>query len=74
MGEGAFPEDHALALGMAGIWGTRAANETTREADVVLAIGTSFGEADCSSWKPGITFVPEQEHCDEHSIWKSNDS
>jgi acetolactate synthase-1/2/3 large subunit len=56
MGKGTFPEDHALALGMAGIWGTRAANDTTREADVVLAIGTSFGEADCSSWKPGITF------------------
>jgi len=56
MGKGAFPEDHALALGMAGIWGTRAANDTTREADVVLAVGTAFGEADCSSWKPGITF------------------
>jgi acetolactate synthase-1/2/3 large subunit len=56
MGKGAFPEDHPLALGMAGIWGTRAANETTREADVVFAVGTGFGEADCSSWKPGITF------------------
>jgi acetolactate synthase-1/2/3 large subunit len=56
MGKGAFPEDHPLALGMTGIWGTRAANETTQEADVVLAIGTGFGEADCSSWKPGITF------------------
>src|SRR5256885_1912910 len=52
MGKGAFPEDHALSLGMSGIWGTRAANETTREADVVVAVGTSFGEADCSSWTP----------------------
>jgi acetolactate synthase-1/2/3 large subunit len=56
MGKGVFPEDHPLAVGMSGIWGTRAANDTTREADVILAIGTSFGEADCSSWKPGITF------------------
>jgi acetolactate synthase-1/2/3 large subunit len=41
---------------MTGIWGTRPANETTRSADVVLALGTGFGEADCSSWKPEVTF------------------
>jgi acetolactate synthase-1/2/3 large subunit len=57
MAKGVFPEDHPLALGMTGIWGTRAANETTREADVVLAIGTAFGEADCSSWDPKHTFA-----------------
>ena len=57
MGKGVFPEDHALALGMTGIWGTRAANETTREADVILAIGTGFAEADCSSWDPKFTFA-----------------
>jgi acetolactate synthase-1/2/3 large subunit len=42
---------------MTGIWGTRAANETTRDADVILAIGTEFGEADCSSWNPKYTFA-----------------
>jgi acetolactate synthase-1/2/3 large subunit len=57
MGKGIFPEDHALSLGMTGIWGSRAANETTREADVILAIGTAFGEADCSSWDQKSTFV-----------------
>ncbi len=57
MGKGAFPESHPLALGMTGIWGTRAANEITRAADVVLAIGTGFGEADCSSWNPKFTFA-----------------
>jgi len=57
MAKGAFPEDHCLGLGMTGIWGTRAANQTAHEADVVLAIGTAFGEADCSSWKPEHTFV-----------------
>jgi acetolactate synthase-1/2/3 large subunit len=56
MGKGAFPEDHPLALGMTGIWGTRPANETTKEADVILAIGTGFAEADCSSWIPEHTF------------------
>jgi acetolactate synthase-1/2/3 large subunit len=56
IGKGAFPEDHPLALGTTGIWGTEAANQTTREADVILAIGTGFGEADCSSWNPEYTF------------------
>ncbi len=57
MGKGAFPEDHPLSVGMSGIWGTRLANETTRTADVILAIGTGFGEADCSSWNPQHTFA-----------------
>jgi acetolactate synthase I/II/III large subunit len=56
IGKGAFPEDHPLSVGVTGIWGTRAANRTTREADVILAIGTRFGEADCSSWRRGHTF------------------
>jgi acetolactate synthase I/II/III large subunit len=57
MAKGVFPEDHPLSLGMTGIWGTRAANEVCRDADVVLAIGTAFGEADCSSWNPRHTFA-----------------
>ena len=57
MGKGAFPERHPLALGMSGIWGTAVANATTRAADVVLAVGTAFGEADCSSWDPRFTFA-----------------
>lgn len=56
IGKGAFPETHPLSLGMSGIWGTRLANITTSEADLVVAIGTAFGEADCSSWTPGVTF------------------
>jgi acetolactate synthase-1/2/3 large subunit len=57
MAKGIFPEDHPLALGMTGIWGTRVANETARSADVILAVGTGFGEADCSSWNPQYTFA-----------------
>ena len=56
MGKGTFPELHPLSLGQTGIWGTRTANNAALEADVVLAIGTGFGEADCSSWNPGYTF------------------
>jgi acetolactate synthase I/II/III large subunit len=57
MGKGVFPEDHPLACGMSGIWGTRVANDTMRQADVIVAIGTAFGEADCSSWRPEHTFA-----------------
>jgi len=57
MGKGIMPESHPLALGMTGIWGTAAANAATHEADVVLAVGTAFGEADCSSWNPRFTFA-----------------
>jgi acetolactate synthase-1/2/3 large subunit len=57
MGKSAFPEKHTLALGTTGIWGTRVANETAKEADVILAVGTGFGEADCSSWNPAFTFA-----------------
>jgi acetolactate synthase-1/2/3 large subunit len=56
MGKGIFPENHPLSLGTTGIWGTRAANSTTLEADVILAVGTAFGEADCSSWHRKHTF------------------
>ena len=57
MAKGIFPEDHPLSLGMTGIWGTRVANDTARGADVILAVGTGFGEADCSSWNPDYTFA-----------------
>jgi acetolactate synthase-1/2/3 large subunit len=57
LGKGAFPDSHPLAVGTTGIWGTRVANETTRTADVLLAVGTSFGEAECSSWNPKYTFA-----------------
>lgn len=57
MGKGAFPEDHPLALGTTGIWGSRVANDYARNADVILAAGTGFAEADCSSWDPKFTFA-----------------
>lgn len=54
--KGVFNEHSPLALGMTGIWGTRMANEACRTADVVLAVGTAFGESDCSSWDPRYCF------------------
>ncbi len=57
MGKGAINDDHPLAVGMTGFWGTPIANRLSREADVILAIGTRFAEASSSSWIPKYTFA-----------------
>ena len=56
MGKGVVGEDHPLLLGMTGFWGTPIANEKCRTADVILAVGTRFAEANSSSWDPRFTF------------------
>jgi len=56
MGKGALPDNHPLTLGMTGFWGTQYINDSCREADLVLGLGTRFKEADCSSWYPEFTF------------------
>ncbi|MBP2634308.1 MAG: Acetolactate synthase [Firmicutes bacterium] len=56
MGKGTLPDDHPLTLGMTGFWGTKFINEKCRTADYILGLGTSFKEADCSSWYQEYTF------------------
>jgi acetolactate synthase-1/2/3 large subunit len=56
MGKGSIPEDHPLSVGMTGFWGTPLANSMTKQADLILAVGTRFPETDSSSWLPGYTF------------------
>jgi acetolactate synthase-1/2/3 large subunit len=56
MGKGALPDDHPLILGMTGFWGTKYINDKTLNADWILALGTRFSEADCSSWEGTYTF------------------
>lgn len=56
MGKGALPDDHPLTLGMTGFWGTKFINDKCLHADWVLGLGTSFKEADSSSWYPEYTF------------------
>ena len=56
MGKGALPDDHPLTLGMTGFWGTKYINDSCRDADYILALGTRFCEADCSSWEGEYTF------------------
>src|SRR5581483_2536851 len=56
MGKGVLPDDHPFLLGMTGFWGTQYINDSTRDADVLLALGTRFCEADSSSFDPEYTF------------------
>lgn len=56
MGKGALSDDHPMVLGMTGFWGTKFINDRCRNADYVMGLGTSFKEADCSSWEPEYTF------------------
>ena len=56
MGKGCISESHPLSMGVTGRWGTEPANRATREADVVLAVGTRLSETDTGSWTPGQSF------------------
>jgi acetolactate synthase-1/2/3 large subunit len=54
-GKGAIPEDHPLALGCIGLYGTTAANTYMRsDLDVMLAVGTSLHEATTHVWDPAL--------------------
>jgi len=53
--KGAIDETHRLSLGPAGRDGVYPANRTSRECDVLLALGTRFGDRATSSWREGVT-------------------
>jgi acetolactate synthase-1/2/3 large subunit len=44
MGKGAFPDDHPLSLGMLGMHGTRYANYSIIDSDLLIAIGARFDD------------------------------
>ena len=54
---GLMPDDHPLALGPIGRNGALPANEATRNADVLLALGARFDDRAASGWVPGYTFA-----------------
>ncbi len=54
--KGGFPEDHELYVFHPGNIGSLVANELAKEADVILAVGTTFSDETTSSYVPGITF------------------
>jgi len=52
MGKSSFPEDHRLAVGVAGLWGHDTANTLLQKSkiDVLLAIGSIFHQVTTSGW------------------------
>lgn len=57
-GQGCIPDTHPLMAGQTGFWGLEYTHSFTLGADVILGLGTRFGEADSSSWYQGVTFDP----------------
>lgn len=60
MGQGCLSDRHPLMIGQTGFWGLETTHKYTANADVILALGTRFAEADSSSWYPGVTFDPSK--------------
>ena len=56
MAQSVLPDTHPLMLGQTGFWGSELTHSYTSQADLILAVGTRFAEADSSSWYDGITF------------------
>ena len=55
-GLGALPAEHELALGLVARNGMYQANQATRQADLILALGVRFDDRTSSSWVPGYSF------------------
>ena len=59
-GQGCLSDQHPLMIGQTGFWGLEFTHSLTANADVILGLGTRFGEADSSSWYQGVTFDPDK--------------
>lgn len=55
-GKGVFPEDHALSLGVFGFAGSPQADAVilSEDTDLLLGVGTSFGELATHAWDPRV--------------------
>jgi len=56
-GKGSISDRHELALGAIGRNGSYAANEATKNADVILSLGFSFDDRATSAWLDGYTLA-----------------
>lgn len=59
-GKGSIAEDHQLALGVAGSFGSPLANETLEESDCLVVVGCKLGQAATLGWElpaPGCTAI-----------------
>ncbi len=54
--KGGFPEDHELYIFSPGNIGSLVANKLALDADVILAVGTTFSDETTSSYAPDVTF------------------
>lgn len=54
-GKGLLADSESCYLGPTGRDGVYAANRAARASDVILAIGTRFGDRSTSSWREGVT-------------------
>jgi acetolactate synthase I/II/III large subunit len=54
--KGGFPEDHDLYVFSPGNVGSQVANKLAQDADVILAVGTTFSDETTSSYAPNVTF------------------
>jgi acetolactate synthase-1/2/3 large subunit len=50
-GKGSIPEDHPLALGVVGSFGSPLANDTLEESDCVVVVGCKLGQAATLGWE-----------------------
>ena len=55
-GQGTISQDHELNGGYTATVGSPVAHQLVNEADVILALGTQFGEMETSSFDPEISF------------------
>jgi acetolactate synthase I/II/III large subunit len=53
-GKGTFPENHRLAAGVFGNFGSPFANEVLRNADVVIIVGSKLGPSDTANESPRL--------------------
>jgi acetolactate synthase-1/2/3 large subunit len=59
--KGVIDETHPVCLGPIGRDGVYPANRASRGCDVLLALGTRFGDRSASSWRDGVTHqIPPQ--------------
>ena len=73
MGVGSFDETDPLSLGMAGLYGTRAANEALAAADLMIALGVRFNDRVTGQDISRSVFKAKVVHvdCDPSSIDKN---
>lgn len=75
-GRGAIPSNHPLCLGVIGVCGhPRASEYILEKADLLIAVGTSFGEFTTFSWDEAFSKIENIVHIDidEREIGKNYD-